>query len=129
MALRDFRDLLADRHHRIEAGGRVLEDEADVAGRSRGGRTWPGQPSAPDVSASRGSRPAIASASVLLPEPLSPMTASRSPAPMSRSTPAQRFGVRLPSGSVRAGCRADQQRRHDRLLRVAVASTTPSPTR
>ena len=28
---RDFGDLFADRHHRIEAGRRVLEDEADVA--------------------------------------------------------------------------------------------------
>ena len=34
-----------------------------------------------------GSSPAIASASVLLPEPLSPMTASRSPAARSRPTP------------------------------------------
>jgi hypothetical protein len=50
----------------------------------KGARSSSGQAMLPVTSDPRGSNPAIASASVDLPEPLSPMAARRSPAPRSR---------------------------------------------
>ena len=129
MALRHLGDLLADRQHRIEAGAGVLEDEADVAAGEAARGQAPASRCRPVDRALSGSSPASASASVLLPEPLSPMTASRSPATISRSTPSSAAVV--PS----VGAIGDRQRRRGAPARAlmpapsGVASASESPSR
>ncbi|ESZ60708.1 hypothetical protein X727_30780 [Mesorhizobium sp. L103C119B0] len=68
--------------------------EGEMSGRTEGGALTPASPVdlrnqsiLPLTLADPGSSPATASASVLLPEPLPPMIASRSPAITSRLTP------------------------------------------
>ncbi len=120
MRLEHLGDLVADPHHRVERGHRLLEDHADLAaahvlhrGLVEREQVAPVEPDRARRPASPpcGSRPITACAIIDLPEPDSPTTQSISPAaiaarrprPRSARSASRRQGERRGSRSTRTG--------------------------
>ena len=149
MRARDFGDLLADWHDRVEAGGGVLEDEADVAAQgARVDRIW--------LAILRASLcPAATRGLKVRLFPLDRTSNLGGPWQQPRNRQRQRAFPRSAFADdrqflTRLDIQVDafqrrhlsiiaaithreipdgKQRRHRRLLRTAVLSTTPSPAR
>ena len=96
VAASHLRDLLADRHHRIERGHRLLEDHADVpppdlaegpgGGAREGLRPGTAPPPQPPPREGRGAIPMSERASMVLPQPDSPTMPRVSPGATSKLT-------------------------------------------